>query len=495
MRKAGVLLPIFSLMSEYGIGDFGAGARYFVDFLKSMGFKIWQILPITTIGAGNSPYSGISAFAGNPLFVDLVSIDDSLLSKEEKQSFKVNSPYRVDYSAVKEQKTKALQLAYSRIDKDLQAKIDEFKAQNSFWLNDYALFMAIAEERGIEWLSWDRELKFRDSIALQKEADRLKDRVGYYYFEQYLFYTQWTALKQYANARGIEIFGDMPIYVALNSPDVWANADVFSLDDELVPTEVAGVPPDYFAEDGQLWNNPLYDWESMAKSDYEWFVSRIEHSLKLYDILRIDHFRGLCEYWAVPKTSKTAKVGVWRKGPGMELWKAVEKRISSPKIVAEDLGIIDDKVVAYLQETGFPGMRVIQFGFDGDRNNIHLPYNYSKNTYAYTATHDNNTTLGWLYELDPSVRQGVLDYIEVGENEWGIGGKDSRSTKAVAKLIMQSSADVAIIPLQDLTGYGADTRTNVPGEPDGNWEFRAVISTLDDVDMGYYRYLITKYGR
>ncbi|MBQ8178761.1 MAG: 4-alpha-glucanotransferase [Clostridia bacterium] len=495
MRKAGVLLPIFSLMSEYGIGDFGGGARYFVDFIKQIGFKIWQILPITTIGAGNSPYSGISAYAGNPLFVDVSGLDSNLLSDEEKNGFKINSPYRVDYNAVKELKGRALKLAFSRVDDDLKAKIQSFRADNSYWLEDYALFMAIAEERGIEWATWSDDLKFRRADALEKERARLKDKVDYYFFEQYLFYTQWKELKAYANARGVEIFGDMPIYVAYNSPDVWANANVFSLDENLVPTEVAGVPPDYFATEGQLWNNPLYDWDKMSTQNYEWFVSRIEHSLKLYDILRIDHFRGLCEYWAVPVTSKTAKIGVWKKGPGMELWKAVEKRVKNPKIVAEDLGIIDDKVVAYLEETGFPGMRVMQFGFDGDRNNIHLPYNYSKNTYAYTATHDNNTTLGWLYELDSDVRAGVLDYIEVSEHEWGIGGRYCKSTKAVAKLIMQSSADVAIMPLQDLTGYGADTRTNIPGEPDGNWEFRATLNTLDDVDGEYYRYLITKYGR
>ncbi len=495
MRKAGVLLPIFSLMSEYGIGDFGQGARYFVDFIKQIGFKIWQILPITTIGAGNSPYSGISAYAGNPLFIDISALDGTLLTDDEKKSFKIASPYRVDYDAVKELKSRALRLAFSRINDELKAKIEAFRDENAYWLEDYALFMAIAEERGIEWANWDNDLKFRKPLALKNEGARLKDKVDYYCFEQYLFSLQWEELKAYANARGVEIFGDMPIYVAYNSPDVWANADAFSLDGELKPTEVAGVPPDYFATEGQLWNNPLYDWERMKDNDYEWFVRRIEYSLKLYDILRIDHFRGLCEYWAVPITSKTAKIGEWKKGPGMALWRAVEKRVASPKIVAEDLGIIDEKVVDYLSETGFPGMRVIQFGFDGDRGNIHLPYNYSKNTYAYTATHDNNTTLGWLYELDPSVRQGVLDYIEVAENEWGMGGRYCKSTKATAKLVMQSSADVAIIPLQDLTGYGADTRTNVPGKPEGNWEFRATLSTLEDVDREYYRKLISKYGR
>ena len=495
MRKAGVLLPVFSLMGEYGIGDFGASSRYFIDYAKEIGFKIWQILPITTIGAGNSPYSGVSAFAGNPLFIDLEGLPARLLSQEEKNSYKIYSPYKVDYQMAKYNKTSALKLAFSRLTSEDFARIEEFKAKNNFWLDDYALFMALSERYGVEWQTWEDGLKFRKASSLSKAREELKERIDYYYFEQYLFATQWAELKAYANARGIEIFGDMPIYVSFNSPDVWANAQVFALDENLLPKEVAGVPPDYFAEEGQLWNNPLYDWEKMSKTKYKWFVERILHSLELYDILRIDHFRGLCEYWAVPVTSQTAKVGEWKKGPGMALWKEVYKRVKEPKIVAEDLGIIDEKVVAYLKETGFPGMRVLQFAFDGDRGNVHLPYNYDKNTFAYTATHDNNTSLGWLYELSPEVRTGILDYLDIPENVWGIGGKEAISTKKMAHDVLSSSARVAILPIQDLTGYGADTRINTPGEPDGNWEMRITMTTLDDVDVGYYRYLISKYGR
>lgn len=495
MRKAGALLPVFSLMGEYGIGDFGASSRYFVDFIKEVGFKVWQILPITTIGAGNSPYSGVSAFAGNYLFIDLESIPNRLLSKEEKESFKVYSPYKVDYEKVKENKAKALSIAYSRLDESDLNDVEIFRAENSFWLDDYALFMALSERFGSSWICWEDDLKFRKKSALDRAKKEYKDRIYYYYFEQYYFFKCWSSLKEYAGKRGVEIFGDMPIYVSFDSPDVWAHAEIFALEEDLTPKEVAGVPPDYFAEDGQLWNNPLYDWEKMKKSSYKWFVERILHSLKLYDILRIDHFRGLCEYWAVPKTSKTAKVGKWKKGPGMALWKEVYKHVKEPKIVAEDLGIIDDKVVAYLKETGFPGMRVLQFAFDGNRDNIHLPYNYDKNTFAYTATHDNNTSLGWLYELDADVRRGVLDFLEIDEHIWGKGGRDCVSTRAMAKQILSSTARVAILPIQDLTGYGADTRINTPGEPDGNWEFRITMSTLDDIDVGGYRYLISKYGR
>ncbi len=495
MRKAGVLLPVFSLMSEYGIGDFGVGARYFIDTIKQIGYKTWQILPITTIGAGNSPYSGVSAFAGNFLFIDLNALPSRLLTDVEKASFKIESPYKVDYENARLNKAKALNLAFSRLNDEDLARLEAFKTEQSLWLNDYALFMALSERYGTEWNEWTDDLRFRKKNALKRATVELKERVSYYVFEQYLFFTQWAELKAYANSRGIEIFGDMPIYVSFNSPDVWANAQVFELDEDLNPTRVSGVPPDYFAEDGQLWNNPLYDWAQMAKTDYSWFVNRIVHSLKLYDVLRVDHFRGLCEYWAVPSGATTAKVGSWEKGPQMALWDAVKKIIPEPNIVAEDLGIIDEKVVNYLKETGFPCMRVLQFGFDGNPQNIHLPFNYDKNTYAYTATHDNNTTLGWLYSLDAETRRGVLDYFEINENEWGRGGRYSVSTKAVAKEVLASSANVAIMPLQDLTGYGADTRTNVPGEPDGNWTFRATMSTLDDIDREYYRRLISKYGR
>ncbi len=494
-RKAGVLLPVFSLASEYGIGDFGVGARYFVDLIKQIGYKIWQILPITTIGAGNSPYSGVSAFAGNFLFIDLNALPSRLLTEQEKASFKIDSPYRVDYDKARENKEKALNIAFSRLVEEDFEKIEAFKKEQLFWIEDYALYMALGEKYGYEWNNWAEGLRFRKPSILKKAKIECKERIDYYVFEQYLFFTQWNDLKEYANVRGIEIFGDMPIYVSFNSPDVWANAHVFELDEDLNPVRVSGVPPDYFAEDGQLWNNPLYDWKQMGKENYSWFVERIVHSLKLYDVLRIDHFRGLCEYWAVPRGSTTAKNGTWEEGPKMALWDAVKKRIASPNIVAEDLGIIDEKVVNYLKETGFPCMRVLQFGFDGNPENIHLPFNYDKNTYAYTATHDNNTTLGWLYSLDYETRSGILNFIEVGEHEWGRGGRNCISTKAMGKLILASSARVAIMPLQDLTGYGADTRTNIPGEADGNWTFRATMSTLDDIDREYYRDLITKYGR
>ena len=495
MRKAGVLLPVSSLMGEYGIGDFGASARYFADYIKRIGFKIWQILPITILGLGNSPYSGVSAFAGNALLIDITQLPERLVSREEREECKIYSPYRVDYFGVRTKKMVALRRAAERLNDEDKEAVAAFAKENAFWLEDYALYMAIRDDIGKEWGEWDDKLKFRDKHALKEARERLSADVLYYEFEQYLFYTQWAKLKEYVNSLGVEIFGDMPIYVAYNSPDVWANPSNFRLDKHLKPTEVAGVPPDYFAEDGQLWGNPLYNYETMEKDGYAWMTERIVHNLKMYDILRIDHFRGLCEYWAVPAEAKTAKEGKWRAGPGMKLWKAVRKRVKDPQIVAEDLGIIDDKVVKYLEETGFPGMRVLQFAFDGLKDNPHLPYNYPINTVAYTATHDNNTSLGWLYTLDHGTLDKVLEFIDVSHSEWGEGGRHCKSTQAMARAVAASSARTVIFPLQDLTGYGGDTRLNVPGTPEGNWEFRATLATLEDIDTDFYRKLLDIYGR
>ena len=493
-RKAGVLLPISSLPGEYGIGDFGRSATFFADFIADLGFKIWQILPIGMLGPGNSPYSGGSAFAGNYLFIDLESLPERLLNDSEKTSAKLASTYKVDYFGVRNNKGRLLKLAYSRLNADDFAAIEAFKKSNS-WLEDYALYMAIRDEKGTEWENWEEPLRLREKTAIAAAKDRLKAAVGYYEFEQYLFYTQWAALKKAVNARGIEIFGDMPIYVSYNSPDVWAHHENFLLDKDRKPEKVAGVPPDYFSPEGQLWGNPLYNYKYMEKHGYNWFITRILHNLELYDMLRIDHFRGFYEYWAVPSEAESAKEGAWEKGPQMKLWKELKKQKPDAKIVAEDLGIIDDGVRNYLQETGFPGMRVLQFAFDGSKDNPHLPYNYDKNIVAYTATHDNDTSLGWLYSLPGGARDDVLDFIGVGAFEWGAGGKHCKSTQAMIKAIAVSSADTAIFPLQDLTGYGSDTRINIPGVPDGNWEYRITLSTLEDIDSEFIRKTLNRFGR
>lgn len=506
MRKAGVLLPVSALMSQYGIGDFGPSAKFFVDFIAEMGFKVWQILPITTIGAGNSPYSAVSAFAGNYLLINIENLGEGLLTDEELESFKVECPYKVEYHFARVNKRKALQIAFARLDDESRIKYMDFANKEKDWLYDYALYMAIRDKKlaenvndgnvNAEWTAWDRALIKREAKALDKFYQENKQAIEYYYYEQYVFYKQWKVLKEYANQRGVEIFGDMPIYVALNSSDVWANKDIFKLDNDYMPTEVAGVPPDYFAKDGQLWGNPIYDYSKLKENDYKWFIDRIVHNFKLYDILRIDHFRGLCQYWSVPADAETAKEGQWKDGPKGEIWKALKKRIKNANIVAEDLGIIDDKVEKFLIESGFPGMRVFQFAFDGNAKNPHLPYNYVKNCVAYTGTHDNDTSLGWLQNLDYNSRQRVFKYICISENDsWGAGGRYSIGVHAIAHQVIASAANMAILPMQDLCAYGSDTRTNIPGVAEGNWEYRLTLSALEDVDIEFYRYLLTTYGR
>ncbi len=505
-RKAGVLLPVSALMSEYGIGDFGVNARFFVDYITEIGFKVWQVLPITTIGAGNSPYSAVSAFAGNYMLIDITALGDNLVTREELSQFVVIAPHKVEYHFARMNKRKVLELAYSRIDDEYRKNVLAFAEKETSWLYDYAMYMSIRDKKleslenkegvNVEWQTWDAPLRDRKKDALDKFYKENSRLVEYYYFEQYVFFKQWLELKEYANDQGVEIFGDMPIYVSLNSSDVWAHRDIFMLDSDGNPTEVAGVPPDYFAKDGQLWGNPLYNYQKLKHRDYDWFINRILHNFKFYDILRIDHFRGLCEYWSVPTTALTAKEGEWKKGPGLDLWKALRKKVKDPKIVAEDLGLIDGKVEQFLCDSGFPGMRVWQFGFDGTKTNPHLPYNYIKNCVAYTGTHDNDTTLGWLQKLDYLTRKNVLEYIGVSESEsWGAGGRYSTGVHAIARMLFESSANLVIMPVQDLCAYGSDTRINVPGVAKGNWEYRCTLSALDDVDIDYYRFLINAYGR
>ncbi|MDR0751624.1 MAG: 4-alpha-glucanotransferase [Christensenellaceae bacterium] len=495
-RKSGVLLPITALMSEYGIGDFGQSAYSFMDFLVGMGFSIWQILPITILGAGNSPYSGVSAFAGNFLLIDPESIPSNLLSQDEKNSFKYNgSPYKVDYEFARNQKKNLLNLAYSRLNEEQIYEISSFAKKNAYWIEDYSLFMALIEKHGYDFLEWDESIKLRRKTAIKNAIIELGDRINYYKFEQYIFYTQWEKLKEVARARGITIFGDMPIYLAHQSVDVWSNPSIFELEDNLTPKRVAGVPPDYFSDEGQLWGNPLYRYKKMEKDNFQWWRARIKHNLELYDLVRIDHFRGLYKYWAIPATSTSAKNGEWVDGPQYKFWDVLREEIDELNIVAEDLGIIDDDVKKYLEELKFPGMRVFQFGFDGKSDNPHLPYNHEKNVVAYTATHDNNTTLGWLYYLNQETRERVLLYLESENSEWGAGGGTSPAVRAAVKEIISSVANIAIIPFQDLCGYGADTRINIPGTPTGNWEFRTTFAAFDEINTSHILRLNRLYGR
>lgn len=493
-RTAGVLMHISSLPGKYGVGNLGKPAYEFADKLADMGISSWQVLPVGPTDFFNSPYASLSAFAGNPAFIDPEALfEDGLLTREELKGCEVDSPYAADFAAVAEWLMPTLKKAYKRLDEALTKEISDFTAENS-WLPDYALFRALKEKYNqIQWQDWDDELRMRDISAVNAAKEELKDEIGFYCFVQYEFYKQWFALKKYANEKGVSIIGDMPIYLNLDSADVWSNPALFSLDKSLGLRSCAGVPPDYFCEEGQKWGNPLYDWKAMKKDGYSWWVRRIENSLKLYDAVRIDHFRGFSAYWEVP-VDKSAKFGKWVKGPGNDLFKTLAKAHPGAAIIAEDLGDIDDDVIKLVKDTGFPGMGVMQFAFISGEDNPHLPHNYTKNTVAYTGTHDNNTILGWLWESDPGSRQYALDYCGF-TGDWGVGGTQSPVIRSILRTLWRSSAAVSIVPIQDLCGFGGDCRMNKPGVADGNWNFRVTKEALNSIDVSFVRGLTELYRR
>jgi len=497
-RSAGVLLNISSLPGQYGIGGFSCNAERFADFIASLGFKVWQTLPITTAGAGNSPYSGVSAFAGNYLYIDLERLPEGLLTADELNSSKYYGQYFLtEYEYAREMKARMLNLAFTRIDGALKKKIDAFALENADWLTAYASFMALKKRfENKPWLEWSKEYKVYSASLAKKIEGEDSAAVGFYRFEQYVFFTQWAAIKSYANKCGLSIFGDIPIYVSLDSADVWSDPKQFLLDEKFNPKKVAGVPPDYFCADGQLWGNPVYDYKFMQTDGFKWWIRRIKHCAKMYDILRIDHFRGFYNYWAVPPKAETAKSGKWEIGPRKALFDALKPHIGEIKLVAEDLGSIDKGVEEFLSSLGIAGMHVMQFGFDGDPNNKHLPHTYEKNCVAYTGTHDNDTTLGWLLSLDSETRAQAFNYVNcTSETGWASGGGQCPATRAFIRTLLSSTADLAVIPLQDLCGYGSDTRMNVPGVADGCWRYRTNYSALDNIDQTFVRDMIKLFGR
>lgn len=456
-RNAGVLLNISSLPGPFGIGVFGEEAFNFIDFLKELGFTYWQILPLGNLDYGNSPYCSDSSLAGNFLYVDPRKLcRDGYITKDDADAcIYSGSPYTADFNFARETRVKVLTKALEKA-----PDMSDFIKDNA-WVKKYAEYSS--------------------------KKSGLSER--YYVFEQFIFFKQWFEVKEYANKNGIKIIGDMPLYVAGDSVDVWAYPEFFKKD------EVAGVPPDYFSEEGQLWGNPLYDWEAMEKDGYSWWKMRIENSLKLYDVLRFDHFRGLASYWSIPKGAKSAKEGHWEEGPGMKLFKALGYKNPADYFIAEDLGVFGDDVVELLKKTGLPGMRVIQFAFDGSYDSVHLPHKYSENTIAYTGTHDNNTLLGWLWEQTPEEREFCLDYVGYHDSNWGDGGYQSRSCRAVIEAVWKSSAKTAIIAFQDMCGFGRDARMNIPGVPELNWRFRTTQDTINSVDKNYFKKINKIFGR
>lgn len=490
-------MNVSSLPSEFGIGCFSRDAEIFVDMAVDMGFKWWQVLPITTIGWGNSPYSGLSTHAGNSLYICPNELyKQGLISRDELSGFKYGGqPYKVDYAFARENSERALRLAFSRLSDDIKRDIEAFFKEEAWWLDDYALFMALAKTRGVDWRGWEDGLKFRDKSALKRARESLRDEIDFYIYEQYEFYREWKSLKKHANERGLSVIGDLPFYVSTDSVDVWANTKSFRLDGELNAAAVAGVPPDAFSKDGQVWGNCLYDFHEMKKDGYDWWRKRISHCSKLYDALRLDHFRAFYNYFAIPSEDKNTSVnGKWERGPGAELIEMIKNDNPDMLFIAEDLGLIDDDCRKFIDSTGFLTMRVFQFGFDGTAS-IHLPYRYESGNVAYTGTHDNNTTLGWLYELNSEARDFALKYCGFQGAGWGAGGPLCESTKTIIKTVMASAAALAVIPVQDLLGYGADTRMNTPGTAQGNWEYRLPYELMTTIDRDYFLDLINTYGR
>ena len=474
-RKSGVLMHISSLFGDYSTGSFGSEAKYFVDFLKDCGFSYWQVLPFCMVDECNSPYKSYSSFGGNPYFVDLNVLNKKgLVTKEELDAHRQQTPYSCEFVRLYHTRQKLLLKASKRAEN--REEIEKFIADNPY-LESFCRFMSLKEANGeLPWYEWKNNEINEETLFMWK-------------FIQFEFFSQWSEIKKYANEKGIKIIGDIPIYVSLDSADVWSNTDLFMLDSENKPLKVAGVPPDYFSEDGQLWGNPLYNWDKMEQDDFKWWQDRISSMLTLFDGVRIDHFRGIESYWAVDGKADTARDGKWIKGPGEKLVNAIKKAADGKLIIAEDLGNITAEVENLVKESGFPGMRVFQFAFLDDADNTHLPHNYPKNCIAYTGTHDNNTLLGYLWELNDYDRKRMLEYCGYCSPDW------EKGYDSILRTMFASHAGLLILPIQDLLGYGSDTRLNIPGKADGNWQYRITKEQLDGIDKQKFRRFNELYKR
>lgn len=467
MRKSGVLLSITSLPSKYGIGGMGKEAYEFVERLERSGQKLWQILPVGPTGYGDSPYQSFSVFAGNPYMIDIdILYHEQLLSFEECEDEKSKYLERyVDYGLLYKTRYILLWKAYKRADLKNDAEYIRFRQDNAAWLDDYALFMAIKEEQcNVSIAEWPIELRKRDTDALNKCREALNEKIGFHMFMQYQFWKQWFRLKAFANKHGIEIIGDIPIYVSYDSVDVWMHPELFELDENLRPIRVAGCPPDAFTADGQLWGNPIYQWKVHKADNYKWWTERMRASLQVYDIVRIDHFRGFDSFYAIPYGEKTARKGVWEKGPGYELFECLENKLGKMNIIAEDLGFITESVVKLLKKTGYPGMKVLQFAFDSREGSDYMPYKYDRNCVVYTGTHDNNTVLGWYSECGIEDREYAKEYLNIKTT--------TQLTDAMIRCCFASVADTVVIPMQDYLKLGSESRMNTPSTVGENWRWK-----------------------
>lgn len=476
-RSSGVLMHISSLHGDFSVGSFGKEALEFVDFLADGGFSYWQVLPFCMVDECNSPYKSYSAFAGNPYFVDLPSLHkEGLISDEEIDSARQQTPYSCEYDRLCRERVDLLQKAAERADDDLKNKIADFMEENPY-LAQFCEFMALKHSNsGKCWSEWKNETP--------------DEQVRFVWqFIQFKFYEQWNKIKEYANSKNIKIIGDIPFYVSYDSADVWGNRALFDLTNDADVRRVAGVPPDYFCEEGQLWGNPLYNWDVMAKDGYSWWMARLENMFKLFDGVRIDHFRAVESYWSVDSKETTARSGEWIIGPGKDFADRINAIKGENFVIAEDLGLITKEVEDLVEYSGFPGMRVLQFGFAVDGDNPHKPHNYINNCIAYTGTHDNNTLLGYVWELNDQRRAELMEYCGYFDPDWD-KGYDS-----IIRTMFASAAGAVILPIQDILCYGSDTRLNIPGKADGNWQYRITESQLKGIDVKKYKKLNNLYNR
>lgn len=492
MRRAGILMPITSLPSPYGIGTMGEAAREFVRFLHKAGQSYWQILPICPTSYGDSPYQSFSSYAGNPYMIDLDDLCEAgLLEKSDYENIDWgDNQEKADYGLLYKKRFSVLKKATKAAEEKYEALISEFRTENEKWLSDYALFMAIKDEQnGVSWLEWPEILRKRDNKALSVEREKLKDEIKFWECVQFLFFSQWKKIKAYANENGIKIIGDIPIYVSSDSADVWAHPDQFQLDNNLIPISVAGCPPDGFSADGQLWGNPLFNWELMKEQNYSWWVDRIAYQTKIYNILRIDHFRGFDAYYSIPYGEKTARNGEWKEGPGIDLFNVINEKLGELPIIAEDLGFLTDSVRQLLKDTGFPGMKVLEFAFDSrDTESGYLPHLYNKNCVVYAGTHDNDTILGWFDVISKEDAEYAKKYMRLSEAEgyhWGM-----------MRTAWACIADTAIMQMQDILGLGKSARMNTPSTlSDKNWSWRCLPGAYNDTLAEVLHAEMKLYGR
>ena len=490
-RSSGVLMHITSLPGQFGIGTFGKSAYDFVDFLEETKQTYWQILPLTTTSYGDSPYQSFSAVAGNLNLIDFSLLkEDGLL--EDSDYVNVNfggNPEKVDYALLFEARRPILEKAVANTSKNsvVLAEIEKFEVENSSWLADYAEYMAIKESFGYKsFIHWDEDIKKGEEAAREKYRTELQDSIRYYTVTQYFFFKQWLALKEYANEKGIKIIGDMPIYVSADSVEMWTMPELFKVDANNEPLYVAGCPADDFSPTGQLWGNPIYDWEKHKEQGFSWWIYRVQESFKIYDVLRIDHFKGFSDFWQIDKDAENAVNGTWEAGPGIELFQKIKEQLGDLPIVAENLGFIDAKAEKLLDDSGYPGMKILQFAFPGE-DNLDRPHHYTQNSVAYTGTHDNDVVNGWYEKLSESEKELVSEYLNRRDDE--------AITEAMIRGIYSSVSDYAIVTMQDLLDKDATSRMNVPSTVGGNWEWRMLAEDLTEERKEFLRNITVRYSR